>query len=215
MAHTRFERFLPVSGIIAGLTFAGSALATANEPSLDSKNPQPYVDWILNHHTALAVSGICGAYFAFFMLMFAAQLRASIRAGEAGESTYSSVAYAGAVGVAIAISGMSMLELAASRADAASVKVIAFIGDFGWLPWAAASGAMMLGVGLGALRTLALPKWLAVTTVVLGVLSVTGPTGVAVYLVTPFWLIAVSVALVRRQGSLNGDVHHSKALAHA
>lgn len=215
MALTTFERFLPVSGIVAGLLFAGSALATADQPSLDSKKPQPYVDWIVGHHTEIGVSALCAGYFAFFMLMFAAQLRASIRAGEAGESTYSSVAFAGGVAVAIAMAAMSMLELATVEADAASVKVLAFLNDFSWLPWAVGSGAMMLGTGLGALRTLALPKWLAVTTVVLGILSVTGPTGIGVYLVTPFWLVTVGIVLLLRQRQLDADVHHSKALVNA
>lgn len=199
MTRTRFERFLPVSGILAGVMYAVAVAATVKRPTLDSKHPQPYVDWVINHQPELVVSGVAGAFFAFFMLMFAAQLRSSIRAGEAGESTYSSVAWAGSIVVAVSITAMSLLAMAMSEADAASIKTLAYLEDFSWMPWAAASGAMMLGVGLGALRTLALPRWLAVLTAALGVLSVTGPTGVAVFLVTPFWLVAVAVVLLRRQ----------------
>jgi hypothetical protein len=215
MAHTRFERFLPLSGVVAGLAFAGAAVSTGNQPSFDSKKPQKYVDWVLDHHTGLGISAVCGAYFAFFMLMFAAQLRASLRSGEAGESTYSSVAYAGAIGVAVSIGFMSMLSLALVSADEASVRALSPVADASWLPWAASSGAMMLGVGLGALRTLALPKWLAITTTALGVLSVTGPTGIGVFLLTPFWLIATGIVLARRQASGSQTVAADRSYANA
>lgn len=214
MAHSRFERFLPLSGVVAGVMFAGAGLATLDQPSLDTKKPQPYVDWVLAHHTGLAVSAICGAYFAFFMLMFASQLRASLRAGEAGESTYSSVAYAGGIGVAISIAFSSLISLGLVEADGTAARTLVYLSDVSWLPWAAASGVMMLGVGLGALRTLALPKWLAITSAVLGVLCVTGPTGIAVFLVSPFWFITVGVVLARRQSSGDAGVHPSRTLAH-
>ncbi len=215
MTHSRFERFLPLSGVVAGLLFAGSAVATGNQPSFDKNHPQKYIDWALGHHGALALSAVCGGYFAFFMLLFAAQLRASLRSGEAGESTYSSVAYAGAIGVAVSLALMSVLSFAMVSADAPSVRTLASIADVSWLPWAACSGAMMLGVGLGALRTLALPKWLAVTTAVLGVLSVAGPAGIAVFLITPFWLITTGVVLARRQASSTPAASVDRVAVHA
>lgn len=199
MPHTRFDRFLPASGILAGLALAGGIFATHDEPSLEAHDARPYVDWAQAHHTQLGVSAVCGALFTFLMLMFAAQLRASIRAGEGGESTYSSVAFAGGIGVALSLGGMSLISAAQASADATAAHTLAFLADAAWLPWAASSGAMLLGTGLGALRTVALPKWLAVVTVVLGVLSVTGPTGIAVFVVTPLWLIATGVVLARRQ----------------
>ncbi|MCW2543827.1 MAG: hypothetical protein JWM40_1379 [Frankiales bacterium] len=215
MAHSKFERFLPISGIVAGVLFAGSFFATADEPTLNGDKPQPYVDWLQHHHSELAISAICGAYFAFFMLMFASHLRAALRSREGGESTYSSVAYAGGIGVAVSIAAMSMISLAESSADPTAAHTLAYLGDASWIPWAASSGVLMLGTGLGALRTLALPKWLAVTTVVLGVLSVAGPAGIGVFLVTPLWLIATGIVLTRRMGSGDVATPTDKVLAHA
>src|SRR5882757_7425483 len=65
-----------------------------------------------------------------------------------------------------------------------------------------ANAAFYLATGLGALRTGALPKWLAIVTIVLGVLSLTGPTGIAVFFATPVWLIVTSALLYRRQTTL-------------
>jgi hypothetical protein len=200
------DRFLPLSGVLAGLALAGGSAATFSEPTLESSTPTAYLDWVSAHPTALTVSALCAALTTFFLLVFAAQLRASIRAGEAGESTWSTVASAGAIGVALSLGGMAVIALAQAGADASAGPALAHLSDAAWLPWAASSGAMLLGTGIGALRTLALPRWLAVTTVVLGVLSITGPTGIAVFLVTPLWLVATGLVLSGRRSAVAGSV---------
>lgn len=214
MAHTRFERFLPLSGVVAGVLFFAAGAATMNQPRFDKDDPQKYVDWVVAHGGALALSGLAGAYFAFFMLFFTVALRSSIRAGEAGESTYSSVAFAGGIGVSLSVAYMSMLSLALAEAPESATGTLAPLADVSCLPWAASSGVLLLGVGLGALRTLALPRWLAITSVVLGVLSVAGPAGIAVFLVSPLWMVATGFVLSRRQQASAGQRVPDPVLAH-
>jgi len=201
MPTSRFERVLPVCGVLAGLLFAAMTLLTWGAPSVGDGSAE-YVRWVTDHQGLASAAGFLDGYFCVVMLMFAAGLRQALRSGEPRESTYSSVAYAGAITVALAVAMQAWLALASIEAAgdgrAAVVTTLGYVDDFGWIPWVAGSAVLFLGTGLGGLRTATLPKALAVATIVLGVLCLLGPTGVAVFLLTPFWLVVTGVVLYRR-----------------
>jgi hypothetical protein len=202
MTTTRFERFLPLSGVLAGLCFLVSGVLTIHMPDGPKGNDHVYVQWLADHQGLVGGSGIASGLFCVAMLFFAAGLRKAIRSGEPGESSYSSVAFAGALGVAFAVSMMGWISLASIQAadDGAAGAVVAlgYLSSFGWIPWVASSAALFIAAGLGGLRTASLPKPLAIVTIALGVLCLLGPTGIAVYFATPFWLIITGVVLHRR-----------------
>ena len=59
-------------------------------------------------------------------------------------------------------------------------------------------------MGLGGVRSAVLPKWFAITTIILGALALLGacsipPGGLVNYLLLPFWLIAAAIIIARRQ----------------
>jgi len=89
---------------------------------------------------------------------------------------------------------------AAHDGSNSAVVALGYLSSFGWIPWVASSATLFIAAGLGGLRTAALPKPLAIVTLVLGVLCLLGPTGIAVYFATPFWLIITGVVLYRRLG---------------
>lgn len=200
MPVSRFDRFLPWSGVLAGLLFAAMAVADWGAPSADSRS---YVGWVGDHTAQVALRGAAAAFCCVALLLFVTALRATLRSGEPGESTASSAAFAGGIVVAVALAMHAWVDLAITEAagkDAdAAVGTLGFLADFGWIPWVAGSAVLFLATGFGGLRTATLPTPLAVAAVVLGVLCLLGPTGVAVYLVTPVWLVVAGVALARRQ----------------
>ena len=204
MPTTRFERFLPGAGILSGVLFAITALTSGSPPGTGA-DAAKQVAWYNAHQGRVLLSVFAGALFLVTMGFFATAIRQALRSGETGESTYSSVAYGGAllVGAAVAIWSWVSFAIveAADKNQAAVVHTLSFVNDGGWLPWTAASAVMMLGTGLGGLRTAALPKWLAVVTIILGVMNIAGPAGIAVYLITPLWLIVTGVVLLRRLSS--------------
>ena len=62
--------------------------------------------------------------------------------------------------------------------------------------------AAFLAMGLGGIRTAALPRWFAILTLVLGVLGALGnagipPGGLVTYVLLPFWLIGASIVVAR------------------
>ena len=210
MTITRFERFLPLSGVLAGLCFLLSAALTMKMPDAPKGDGHAYVQWLADHQGLAMGSGFAAGFFCLTMLLFAAGLRMALRSGESGESSYSSAAFAGALGVSVAVSMMGWVTLAAAQAasdgSTAAVVSLGYLSSFGFIPWVASSGALFLAAGLGGLRTATLPKALAIVTIVLGVLCLLGPTGIAVYFATPFWLIITGVVLYRRLGAASSPI---------
>jgi hypothetical protein len=203
MPTSRFERFLPIAGILAGLCFLASSLLTWGMPDITKADGHERVQWMTDHGAATTFSGFAAGYFCVLMVFFACALRSALRSGEPGESTYSSAAFAGGLVVALAVALMGWVTLAGTEAadhgQRQVVTTLAFLGDFGWIPWVAGSAVLFLATGLGGLRTASLPKPLAIVTVILGVLSLLGPAGIAVYFATPFWLVVTGVVLHRRR----------------
>lgn len=203
MTTSKFDRFLPISGIIAGVLF-GVANIYTDAPGLTA-TPAVQIKWYHDHRPWLIVMGVASGYFLVAMAFFATGLRAAIRAREGERSTYSTATFAGGLLVAIFVLSNGLLNLisieAADNKAAQVITTMSYYQDLGWLPWAAASAVLFLGAGIGGLATKALPKWLSIVTVVLGVLSMTGPTGIAVFFATPLWLITAGIVLARRQRS--------------
>lgn len=211
--HSRFDRFLPVTGIIAGLLILATWLVPTGPDSPDSPKLTAY---FADHQNALMISAFVGALACVAVLFFATAIRSALRSGEAGESSYSSVAYAGAVLVAMSGTTNNLIQLAvvdaAHHGHADSARTISYLGEFGWLPWVVASSAMLLGVGLGGLRTSVIPKWLSIVSVILGVLCLLGPTGVAVFFAQPVWYIATGAVLVRRMSASRSSAPASRPI---
>jgi hypothetical protein len=200
VSTSKFDRFLPIAGVLVGLLFVLVNVLTWGSP--DSTDGAELAEWGSAHETRATIAGFGMAYVAVLMAFFAVALRGAIRAGEAEESTYSSVAFAGGLMIATASALWSYTSLAALSAvtdgDAASVATMAHFTSLSWLPWLIGSAVLFLSVGIGALRTAALPRWLAVVTIALGVLCLTGVGGIAVYLVSPVWFVVTGVVLHQR-----------------
>ena len=203
MPTSRFDKFLAIAGILAGIVFVIAGFH--NDPPGVSAGADARVQWWNDHDTTMAIAGFGSAYFAVLMAFFATGVRRLLRSGEAGESTYSTAALAGGVLVASGAILQSLLTLssleAADKKQDQVVTTLAFLGDFAWLPLIAGFAVFYLAAGLGGLRTATLPKWLSIVTIVLGAACVLGPTGIAAWFATPLWLIVVGVLMLRGSGS--------------
>lgn len=201
MPQSTFEKFLPAAGIAAGILFAVAGYA-AKTPGSSSDNP---ISVMSGHETQNLVAVGAAALFAVAMAFFTVAIRQALRSGEPGESTYSSAAFAGGVMVAI----MSTLNAwmlfatvdAVDNKDRVSAQVLGTLGLDSWVPFMAGAGVLLLSTGLGGLRTGVLPKWLSITTAVLGVCCFGGPTGFAVWFAMPVWCLALGIVLMRRQSA--------------
>lgn len=202
MPTSRFEKFLPIAGILAGILFAAS-MFTAVVPD-DYAAPdalQMMQDNRMGNYLAAYASGLC----AVAVLFFATAIRQALRSGEGGESSYSSAAFAGGILIAAAraVDGWFLIAgtHAAEQADPAALNTILYLGLDGWMPTVAGLVVFYLAAGLGGLRTRALPTWLSIAAIALGVLCLLGPAGQLAFLLTPLWLILTGIVLSRRHST--------------
>jgi len=212
MPISKFERLLPYTGVLAGVLFAiGGYLPKTSDDFGD-----PNAVAVLNDNaTRNLIAAVAMALCCVVLLFFAAALRRALRSGEGGESTYSGVAYAGAILVAASQAAQAWLMFAgldaADRHDKTAVSTLSYLGIDSWLPWIAASAAMLLATGLGGLHNAVLPRWLGIATIVLGIACLLGPTGIGVWFATPVWLVVMGVVLAQRQEAERPLLSHAEA----
>ncbi len=203
MSTSRFDRFLPFAGVLAGAAFLAVNVLTWGSP--DGTDPAEVTAWFDGHQTQAVVAAALLGYVAVLLAFFAVAARQAVRSGEPGESTYSSAVFAGGIMVASACGLWSYLYLAQISAvggdsPAAVVETLAHLTSFAWLPWLIGSVVLFVALGLGGLRTASLPRWLAYVTLALAALGATGIGGIAVYVLMPFWLMLTSAVLLQRLG---------------
>ena len=212
MPRSKFERFLPWTGAIAGAAWIGQMFLFRTG---DQDSPGSMTTAVIRDHLALNYAAIgCLVVMAIALVFFGTALRSHLRAGEAREATYSSIVYGGLLLVAAGLSQMVMwnwglINGAADAEDDQALGILSFVGFFGFAGMGIGIATTLLGAGLAGLANAVLPRWFAILSLVLGVLSALGtagipPGGLVNYLLLPLWLIAAAIILVRRQGE--GDL---------
>jgi hypothetical protein len=206
MPLSTFERFLPWTGVAAGVAWIAQdflfSVQTSDVPGRGSVE-------LINGDLGLNTAGLsCLAVMGVSLLFFATAVRNRLRSGEAREATYSSVAHGGLIIVAAGLAQMAVwtkgLMSAAEDGDEAATHMLSYAQYFGWLGMGIGIAAAFIAIGLGGLRNAVLPKWFAVATTVMGGLALLGacsipPGGLVNYLLLPFWLIAAAIIIARRQ----------------
>lgn len=207
MSSTKFDRSLPWSGVVAGLCWVGHG-AFARMTTTDS--PGGASASVISEHLATNYASVaCLVVMGIALLPFATAVRNLLRSGEAFEATYSSIAFGGWVVAVAAIGQMvawnwALINGAAADSDQAAVQTLGYGQYFGWAGMGIGLAAAFLATGLGGLRNGVLPRWFAVLTLAGGALGALGnagvpPGGLVTYVMLPFWLIAASVIVARRQ----------------
>jgi hypothetical protein len=128
-------------------------------------------------------------------------LGAALRAALAlrGPRWTADVAFIGFVAMALilatwAVTGLALWE-AEDLGDPAAVRAVNLLDTTSFLPAMLALVCAMVGTGLTGLRSGALPTWLAVASVVLGLLAPLGPAGFVPFTLFPVWVVVVAAAV--------------------
>jgi hypothetical protein len=196
----KLARLGPLSGIAFVAAMVG-VISLEGEELPDSASPeQVLASWADRSDTRLLATTLA-AIAVLFLVLFAASLRGVLRSREHGEASASAVAFGGGVVAAAGLAISAMVTLAAARAggDGAVEAVVPLdhLAQSTWVPVTAGLAVMMLAAGVGGLLSGALPKIVGWTGLVLGVAQLT-PGGIVAFMLTPLWIIAVSVIAYRR-----------------
>jgi hypothetical protein len=208
---SKIARLAPLSGIAFVLTMVG-IVAMEGEELSDTASPEEILSYWADRSDGRLILTTLAAFAALFLVVFASVLRSTLRSHEHAEASASAVAYGGGVLAAGAIVLSGMVALSAARAggegDAASVVPLDHLTQSTWVPLTAGIGVMLLAAGVGALYSGAFHKAVAWPAVLLG-LSLLTPAGLAGFLLSPLWIIAVSVITYRRASQPTARVERS------
>lgn len=147
--------------------------------------------------TFTQVSAYVAMVFVALLLFFGAAVRNAIRG--AGGSWFGDVVFLGFGGLAATVASWVVIDVALWKAvdygDESAIRALVSISDAGFLPLMASMIAIYVGSGLAGLTTGCLPKWLAIASVVVGVIAPLDLLGFVGAVLLPFWAIAVSLTV--------------------
>ena len=203
MVSDRFDRFLPLAGVLAGLLFGAAWIVDRNHPRAEAGPAQTFAYWQDNRGIHQIVGLLLLPLIAFLLTFFGAGLKRRLEQGD-GDAGHGSVAFGGALLAAAAFALVGMLEAAMTNAahegEQQAVYTLNQLHSYHWLAQNAAFAAMLLATGLGARRNRMLPTSLAWATIVIGA-SLLTPLGFFGFILAPVWLIVVGLWLFRRSQS--------------
>jgi len=195
VASDRFDRFLPLTGVLAGLLLLTGLVVLRDDPSSETGPAETFSYWQADHGKHQIIGLIVAPLIAFLLVFFGAGLKRRL-----GDATHGSVAFGGALLAAGTFVVVGMLEAAMTNAahegQRQAVYTLNQFHSYDWLGWNAAFAGMLLATGLGARRNGMLPTPVAWVTIVLGA-SLLTPAGFFGFIILPLWLIAVGALLSR------------------
>jgi hypothetical protein len=199
MPTTRFERFQPLAGALAGLLMVAGLALTWGDPSSETAPDETFAYWADNRGQHQLSGLLLAPLIAFLLVFFGAALSRHLR-GRERDAGHGSVAFGGAILAAGTFALVGMLEGAATNAahegEREATYTLSQLHSYDWLAWNAAFAAILLATGLGARKTGVLPTPLAWATIAIG-LSLLTPLGFVGFFLLPLWLIVVGVLLAR------------------
>jgi hypothetical protein len=196
----RFDRFLPLAGVLAGLLFFVGLVLLRDDPPSESAVAGTFAYWQDNRGQHQIIALLLTPLMAFLLVFFGAGLRRRLERG--ADSGHGTVALGGALLAAATFGLVGMLEAAMTNAahdgNRQAVYTLNQLHSYDWLGWNAAFAAVLLSTGLGARRNRMLPAPLAWVTIVIGA-SLLTPLGFFGFILLPLWLIVVGLWLSRGQ----------------
>jgi len=196
LAATEKER--PTRRALVGLAvvilvFFVGMLATGHDISYDTKTAD-IKDAYDTSETAARIGSYAGMVLVALMLFFGSALRNALRAS--GKTWFADPVFLGFGALAATFASWDVTDAAMWKAvdsgNEGVIRTIATISDAGFLPLMASMIALYVGAGLAGLATGALPRWLAIASIVIGVLAPLGPLGFIGFTLLPLWIIAVA-----------------------
>ncbi len=196
---SRFWSRLGGLGIVYAVLFVIAQALIGNGPGTGASGAA-----IVTYYRSHRASEIAGVFvvavavvaFSFFL----AALRRTLGRHEETGQWGNVIATGGAVYIVglllMAVSSIALVDAAHHHLGGAAQTLTVFSNDL-WVPVVTGLSVLALGTGVSVLRTGGLPRWLGWASVVLGVLSLSGPAGAIAFLLAPVWALVVGIAILR------------------
>jgi hypothetical protein len=182
--------------VVLAVTFVTifvAALATSAETNADSSlaTIQAAYD---QSRTLIMVTSYAGMAACAVLIFLGVAVRSALRAQR--PTWTADVAMLGFVIIALTIaswvvSGLALWH-AVDQGEDASVRTLNFVDTSNFLPLMLGMICAYVGTGAAGLVSGTLPRWLAVPSIVVGLLAPLGPLGFVPAMLLPIWLVVVS-----------------------
>jgi len=174
----------------------GLVVTTGHEIAYDDKTAD--IEAVFDtSETTMQIASFAGMAAVALLLFFGAAVRNALKV--AGRSWFADVTLFGFGALGLTFASWTVTDAALWQAveygDESTIRTLATISDVGFLPLMASMIALYVGSGLAGLTTGALPKWLAIASVVVGVIVPLGPLGFIGFMLLPIWMIAVAICV--------------------
>lgn len=199
MAENR-NRLAALTGLAFFVLALVAFLISGESPELGDP-PQEIVDYYVDNETSQFTSAALETLAATALVFFGGYLRRVLRVAEGDGGILSAVAFAGAVilatGLAIDATITFALGDAAGEVDPVAIQTLLALYSNDFLPLALGMQVLMLATGISVIRHGALPKWIGVIAILIGVIAAT-PIGFASFIGGGILIAVVSVMLALR-----------------
>lgn len=208
MGTGRLERQAPLAGVLFAVLFVVGFLSSGDTPDSTATGEE-----VVKHYDDVgmvllgALTLLLGAVLIVF---FAGALRRQLAV--TGVEWLASVVLGGGVifaaGLGVFASSQFALVEAADANQPAVAQALNVIDNNNFGTAIIGLTIVLLATAWHVLTTRSLPGWLGWVSLVLGILALAGPLGFVAFLLFPFWVLAVSITLLRR-----GDPPAATAMA--
>jgi hypothetical protein len=170
------RQLLPLSGVAAVLLIVAGFIVGGETPDVDA-SLQEITSYYTDHDSELQIAAALLALGAFFFLLFSAAIASLLRESRDGGGAAASVSLAGGIVFAVGVTVFAGLGFTAGDVvedvSPDSLQTLHVLGSDMFFTVAVGTAAFLLGSGVGALRTDALPSWLSWAAIVIGILAIT------------------------------------------
>ena len=184
--------------VLAGIFLVVFAAMLATGASTEPDSSLATIRSAYDDSDAVAVwSSYLGMALCALLVFFGVALRTALRARRAVWTA--DVAMLGFLVIALTIAGWVVsgraLWHAVDQGEDTAIRTLNYIDTSNFLPLMTGMVCAMVGTGLAGYAAGALPRWLAVVSVVLGCLAPLGPLGFVPALLLPVWVVVVAATV--------------------
>ena len=211
---TRWTRIAALTGVAFVVCLVPAVLLTSGSPS-SSATAAKVQTYILAHKSHYSLAGLLSVLAVVFGLFFYGYLRAYFR-GLPCMEWLASLFFGGAIVFAVAGAFNGGLDLTIgdhpSALNAGSLQLLNTLSmDLAAAALAIGLGVLYICAGFIIYKSRALPVWLAWVSWLLGLVAATFFLSFASLIVTPLWVLFVSILLASRNPALTGSSADSAA----
>lgn len=195
-------RVLIGAAVAYALVFVAMMAASGSETDIKASGATLIANYDKSA-TTLHILGYAVVIAAAALVFFGAAMRRILQRDR--RDWLADVGFAGTVVMGATLVGFIVTAFAMDYAVATGtpevVQSINILDHENFVPAMLGLCCIYLGMGVSGLRTGSLPKWLAIVSVLLGVLSPLGPGAFVPFALLPIWVIVIAAVTARRLSS--------------